>query len=412
MDLKEVQISEIKNLKLIYVFTTDSIFKNESNKYVGAKVVFDKNKTFSLDYSDKYFPLFIKKILERYQKEKDKRKIILLGDLTKKLINNSSFAILEKNQTKKTKKIGLPSYNTNDNEIKKYESFLKETLEMILNIYKKYEVLEINNITGFNNKYILDYSIGSIKKQTPLIINKIEEGLLEFRLSYIDGSKVGVSGTLNHDGGNVNINWHSNDEKLQGSIIYDSLNKTVERKITSEGKTIIYDENKDSILEEDMSLIKFYFDLVGLIIPKNILKTSYNSFLLSDEMTLNDDEQEILYSDIGTLLTINENEIRIKNCVKNCFSKYDNQINTVLDEENEEFILRKIEVEDKKGVLIEQKTTASNQDESYSHEFIEVTEDFTLNKIFNIEKRYIINQELKTLEKAKQYIKQNKRGNK
>ena len=37
MDLKEVQISEIKNLKLIYVFTTDSIFKNESNKYVGAK---------------------------------------------------------------------------------------------------------------------------------------------------------------------------------------------------------------------------------------------------------------------------------------------------------------------------------------------------------------------------------------
>ena len=29
---------------MIYVFTTDSIFKKGSNKYVGAKVVFEKNK--------------------------------------------------------------------------------------------------------------------------------------------------------------------------------------------------------------------------------------------------------------------------------------------------------------------------------------------------------------------------------
>ena len=34
MDLTEAQIFEIKNLNLIYVFTTDNIIKNNSEKYI------------------------------------------------------------------------------------------------------------------------------------------------------------------------------------------------------------------------------------------------------------------------------------------------------------------------------------------------------------------------------------------
>lgn len=412
MELKEVQISEIKNLKLIYVFTTDSIFKNESNKYVGAKVVFGKNKTFSLDYTDKYFSLFIKKILERYHKEKDKRKIILLGDLTKKLISDSSFAILDKKETKGTQTVGLPSYNTSDNEVKKYESFLKEAFETIITIYKNYEVLEVNGITGFNNKFIVSYNIGPVKKQVPIIITKIEDGVLEFRLSHVDGSKVPVSGTLTHDGGNIDITWQSNDEKLKGTISYNSLENTIERKVVSDGETIIYDENKNTMLEEDVSLINFYFELCGLSIPGNILKTSDNTYLLSDEMTLNDDEKELLYSNISALLDTRNDEVRIKYCVKNCFSKYNNQINTVLDEEIEEYTFRKIEIEGKKGILIEHKSSSSSSNDVYEHEFIEVSEEVDMTRPFDIEKRHSVDKELKTLEQAKQYIKQIKGGNK
>lgn len=61
MDLIEAQIAEIKNINLIYVFTTDEILKNSSNKYIGAKVVYEKNKVFSLDYKSKYFNIFLKK---------------------------------------------------------------------------------------------------------------------------------------------------------------------------------------------------------------------------------------------------------------------------------------------------------------------------------------------------------------
>lgn len=412
MELKEVQISEIKNLKLIYVFTTDSIFKNESNKYVGAKVVFDKNKTFSLDYSDKHFSLFIKRILERYHKEKDKRKIILLGDLTKKLVNDSSFAVLGKKETKGTQTIGLPSYNTSDNEIKKYDSFLKEVIEIILTIYKNYEVLDITSISGFNNKYVITYSIGPVQKQIPIIISRIDDGTIEFRLSRVDGSKVPVTGTITSDGGNVSVEWKSNDEKVKGTINYDALENIVERKVTSDGETIIYDENKDTILEEDISLINFYFELCGIPVPSHILKASDNSFLLSDEITLNDDDKELLYSNTGAGVNISKDEVRIKYRVKNCFSKYNNQINTVLDEETEEIVFRKIETEDKKGILIERKSSSSSSNDVYNHEILELSEDVDMRKPFNIEKRYSVDEQLRTLEQAKQYIRQYKGGSK
>ena len=412
MELKEVQISEIKNLKLIYVFTTDSIFKNESNKYVGAKVVFGKNQTFALDYTDKYFSLFIKKILERYHKEKDKRKIILLGDLTKKLISDSSFAILDKKKTKGTQGVGLPSYNTSVNEVKKYESFLKETFETIITIYKNYEVLEVNSITGFNNKFIVSYNIGPVKKQIPIIITKIEDGVLEFRLSHVDGSKVPVKGTLSHDGGNVDITWQTNDEKLKGTISYNALENTIERKVVSDGETIIYDENKNTMLEEDISIINFYFEQCELKAPRNILKISDDTYLLSEETTLNDDENELLYSNVSALLKVSSDEVIIKYSNKNGFSKYNNQINTVLDEEIEQYTFRKIEIEGKRGILIEHKSSSSSLDDAYVHEFLELSEEVDMTKPFLIEKRHLVNKELQTLEQAKQYIKKIKRGNK
>ena len=55
MTLTEVQISEIKNLNLIYIFTTDSILKDKSKRYIGARVVFDDNRTLSMDYKDPHF---------------------------------------------------------------------------------------------------------------------------------------------------------------------------------------------------------------------------------------------------------------------------------------------------------------------------------------------------------------------
>ena len=96
--------------------------------------------------------------------------------------------------------------------------------------------------------------------------------------------------------------------------------------------------------------------------------------------------------------------------VKNCFSKYNNQINTVLDKETESIRFRKIDIEDKKGILIERKSSSSSSNDTYEHEFLELPEDVDMTKPFTIEKRYHIDEELKTLEHAKQYIIKHKGG--
>jgi len=406
MDLKEVQISEIKNLNSIWVFTTDSIFNNKSNKYVGVKVVFDKTRVLEFNYTDKYFQTFIKKVLERYHKEKDKRKIVLLGDLTKKLINESSFAVLENNETKGQQEVGLPSFNSSDNEIKKEEPYLKQAVAMILKVYKNYEVLEVNNIDGFNNRYLVTFYIGSVKKQIPIVATKIDEGLIDFRVSKLDSSSVGISGTIKSSGANVEIEWQSKDEEVKGSIKYDAQNNIAERKVVSALQTIIYDENKDTLLEEDMELIKFYFDLCGIKVPSHILKTSNNSFLLSDEESLIENEDELMYSNIGARLNTSKDEVRLRYHLKNCFSKYNNQISSVLDEEIEEITFRKIDLDGKKVILVEKKYSRSSMDDTFAHEVIEVNSDVDMQKPFEIKEKYTVDKEIKTLEHAKFYIKQ------
>lgn len=412
MELKEVQISEIKNLNLIYVFTTDSIFKKGTNKYVGARVVFENNtRAFALDYKDKHFEKFIRRLLDRYNKEKDKRKIILLGELTKKLMSDSSFAVLEKVQNEGVQTSGIPSFNTSDRNVKEESPYLKQALEMILKIYKNYEVVEVDSITGFNKKFIVNYSVGSVKKTMPIVISRNGDGSLEFRLKRIDDIFAPISGTLLSDGGKVDIKWQSNDEDLQGFLLYDTQNGVVERKVTSNGQTIIYDENKDTLLEEDAALIKFYFDLCELEIPSHITKVDDTSFLLSQETTLNDDEKEILYSNIGTQISVEEDEVRINYRVKNCFSKYNDQINTVLDEEKEEIIFKRVNLEPGYGVLVEVKTESQTADASYNHRVFEVDSKVDLRKPFEYTNTYYVDSELKTMEKAKQYIKQRKGGN-
>lgn len=411
MELKEVQISEIKNLNLIYVFTTDSIFKQESNKYVGAKVVYDKTKSFSIDYSDKYFQQFIKRVLERYHKEKDKRKIILLGELTKKLVADSSFAVLEKAQKEGVQTVGLPSFNNIGRDIKEQVPYLKEAMRMILMVYKNYEILTVNDINGFNKKYMVNYSIGSVDKQLPIILSIRDDGIIDFKLSRVDDVTAPISGTLTSDGGRVEITWESNDEELQGNILFDAQNGVVERKVTSNGQTIIYDENKDTLLEEDVSIIKFYFDLCGLEVPSHILKVNDTTFLLSDEKNLENEEDAILYFNSGAQISLAEDEVIIKYRIKNCLSKYNNQINTVLDRESEEITFRRLDLETGYSVLVEEKTQTDDSDHVFNHKVFDVESKVDLRRPFEYVSVHTVDEELNTMEKTKQYIKQLKGGN-
>ena len=223
MDLKEVQILEIKNLDLIYVFTTSDIFTDNENKYVGVKIVYDKNKTLSLDYKDKHFSQFIKTILDKYNKEKDKRKIILLGDLTKKLVNGSSFNLKE-NKDSNTNKLSF--FNASNKDVKQIYSYLKYALELIINTYKNYETFKIGDIKGFNKKYLIEIKIGNVIKKIPIIIWNSND-IINFRIGIIDGTLLNVFGTIENIGSKFEIKFNDKEEKIFGNVIFDSITNSI-----------------------------------------------------------------------------------------------------------------------------------------------------------------------------------------
>lgn len=430
MDLKEVQISEIKNLKMIHVFAIDNVSKEESNQYIVAKVAFDSNKTLILNYKDKHFQKFIKRLIERYHLEKNERTIVLLGDLTKKLMNDSSFAILEADLDKGTQTKGLQTLNTNTAEVSKVDNYLKEALKTIILMHKNYEVLSVDEINGFGNKYMATYSIGVVKKQLPLIIAKREDGIIDFKISRIEDINVPTNGTVVVDSGRIDVIWESEDESIKGIITYDANNNVVERKVTNNGHSILYDENRETLLEEDVEKILFYTELCDIKTDEkmNILKTGDNSYLLGIESATEDEtkglvetglsenlqlqEGKILYERNGIQIDLKEKEAKIKFSNKKSLSKYNNSLNSVLEEETEEITLRKIEVDYKPCILMEKKYKTSLSKEGFSYEVLELSEDVDLRQPFTITRRYPIDKEIKTLENVKQYVREHKGGNK
>ena len=74
--------------------------------------------------------------------------------------------------------------------------------------------------------------------------------------------------------------------------------------------------------------------------------------------------------------------------------------------------LRKVGLEPGQAILVEVKTGTTDKEPSYNHRVYEIDSDVDLTRPFEFTKTYHVNEELKTLEKAKQYIKKPKRGNK
>lgn len=408
MDLIQAQISEIKNLNAIYIFTTDSILKNNTEKYVGAKVVYDKDKTFSLDYKSEYFSDFIKRILTRYNKEKNKRNIVLLGDLTKKLVNDSLFDIEEEKQVFVQPTSIL--VNSKKNEVKRQEKYLKKVLKVIFKAIKNYDFVSIDSIDGFNHKYVVNYSIGNIKKQLHMLIFVKDEDNIDFRITNIDGDVVNINGTIEENLSIIKINWCDDVKNINGSIVYDSKEKIIEEKLYKDMQPIVSREYFDTLLDEDENIISFYLDLCNLKILNNIMKIDDNCYFLSDENVLGEDDTSIFYKGLSCSINIYNDQVIIRYKEKNGISKYNEQIKVVLDEEINEFILKKLFVGNKFYILLEKRNT-KDKNNNYNYNILELDNDIDLFNPFDVKKKTEINQELKSFNLAKQYIK-NKEGGK
>ena len=89
MDALDIEISQIKNLNMIYLYNIDNALSNRERKYIGLQVTYNNHKSkIDLDFKDKHFADLLKKVMYRYNQEKDKRNIVLLGDLSEVLFED------------------------------------------------------------------------------------------------------------------------------------------------------------------------------------------------------------------------------------------------------------------------------------------------------------------------------------
>lgn len=403
MDLIEAKIAEIKNLNLIYVYSIDSALKEISTEYIGARVLYDTDKVFTLDYKNKHFSKFIKKLLERYNKERGKRNIVLLGELTKQLVNDPLFLVIEeKEEVSQTSGILV---NRKKNEIELYKKYLDKALKIIFKAIKNYDCVNIDSIDGFNHKYIINYSIGNIKKQMHMLIFVDDNCNIDFRISNIDGENVKISGNIDDYVNVIKINWYDDIKNLKGFVTYDSEEQVIEESLYKGKEPIIVRQSTNTLLDEDEEIINFYMNLCNLQKLKNVIKIDDNCYFLSEfNASTVKEEDNILYNNITSQISIFDDKVIIRTKRKDGISKYSNQIKVILYDVITEYILKKIKVENKFYILMEKRTIEDSKT-NYNYSVLNLEENVDLSKPFNIKGSYEIEQELKSFDMAKQYIK-------
>lgn len=394
--LNATRVNEIRNLNLIYVYSTNSIFDKENNKYVGIKIVYNNASILEVDYRDPLFGLLIKRVLERYNKEKNQRNIVLLGDFTKELIQNASFYVLEEKEGKNNQ---IDYYSYENKLLNKYKPYLFETLKAIFNeIFKNYSFKSIC-LEGFNRKFRLEYSISGVSKSTNIIIyNKDNE--LHFKIGNIENSNEYIIGSIKQTNNKVISEFNYGEYK--GKLEYDALNKEALEEIYVDNYLYYTNDNKKLLYDEDMGKILYYLEQLGIPYTDKVLMINDNTFLCFYSENI-DKEGELLYRENLIFMNFSEDRIDITKTMREGFSKYDGIVSVLLDENEDTITIRKLYDLNNEFLV---KEVCKNGDYSYEVAILDTDKDLSRN-YYRLEGFNNIN--VDTIDSIKQYKKGRKK---
>ena len=335
--VKDYSINEIKNINLIYVFSKESIFKNLGNKFVGLTVVYaDGKKVLKIDYKDPNFA----RVINRYEKEKNRRKIVLLGDYTKNFIEKQDFQYEEKQSLKKEQ---IPYFSWEDKLVCKYQKYLYDLLELIIKQLYKCETFKIESLDGFKNTYSLNYKISFHSRKTKMIICPTQDGI-DFKMASIDGTNNIIYGSICGKVGGIFSSFKVGD--YSGYIDYNLIDKEISKSIDVLGNTIFFDSIEDTILDEDKDIVDFYLKFIGDKSFDNLIKINDETFIVYEKSDMEFEELEDknnIYTSSETLINIYDNIVRIIKTKKEGITKLEGFVESELSSNVEEINLRRFE---------------------------------------------------------------------
>jgi len=263
MDSLLIKIYGIKDIEEIHI--TDLVPSSREGKLdvlPSLFIMYDGGKYLSLCSQDKYFDVFVRKVFQVYNLEKD-REIVdprfnPFGTRTKIRIDDYSKSILESGELTLINEIyrfydNKKSYENNllfqEDEFRILLPIIKYHLKQLFDCTDRVITLDSNNINGYRSNYTLDYKIDGIDDL--LLINYVSNGNeMSLYIRSRDRKFKPLRMTIGFKKNSIETDIHFEDYMLHSSNIYrvKSDNTLVQVfRVTKNGLPIIY---KNQALEK------------------------------------------------------------------------------------------------------------------------------------------------------------------
>lgn len=287
MDQELIDIKNLENIESLSLFNIpDFREKKKENRALLGIIAFTKGKTFSYVQTEKYFDIYLNKLIEQYNKEKENKNIIIDKELLPIFENKEQ--IPEDEELKLF--LSLPNFKQQKicyekTKIERIKNILFYELNQIKKLTNQDEIY--NKITGYREQF----EISGIKNNeyiNHLISFEMEDDFnYKVKINNFFSTGNGLNIAISFKGNKTVINWISENKLLSGSheITYNNELAKEEAYIFSNGKCIFYDTNKISTEpnDKDLKQIKNYMNLFNVSGNFKIVKLPWNDFHLQEE---------------------------------------------------------------------------------------------------------------------------------
>lgn len=338
LDSTRAKISQLKDLKAVFFYCLDKDLKKINNTdLLGLKIVYGEDNNLNLDYSSPHFKEFVLKVLEVYNEEKDTNNIILLNDLTEKLLANAEIEKMvetdNKNKAFYQSRPILELTNRN-NDLAVAKDYVRDIIKNLKPLFFEEEKIDFGEIKGYQNRYFLTYETDLGEGLIPFILYKSAKDFY-FKISGIKKTSVTIEGKISIDSGSVSISWNIDKTNFLGQEIF-KFNGLHERSIFNDGEIVNFDNNTCEITPIEKERINTYFEVLGIDRMEKGIKTGDNRFILGQSISDNKDDNGNVLLEKTAHVFLKEDFVNITYVNKYGLVKNDNSFVLTIFEEKED----------------------------------------------------------------------------
>lgn len=278
----EIQIAQIKDLRLIFFYNCEQTL---NNSYLGLKIVYDNDKSLDLKYRDEYFNEFIAKVIDVYNKEKGLGNVRFLDARTEEIfteLNNlPSISQLEVKDFLQTSKMN--TFNNRRIELSRIAPYMKDMIINFLWSMEQTDNMKVVSFIGNKDKFLCTYKVKNKTFSVPTFVSLNSYDKFNVNFSYHKGDTFLIDGHIDFKLNYVNGHWIDNHKVISGKNIYHIDKNKFESLVRTSQGPIFYDQSYPIMTEQDRIIIEQYLNILDIPCFTQITKTLDNSFIMLDD---------------------------------------------------------------------------------------------------------------------------------